>query len=170
MSLDNIQLTGLLYTSIFKNYLVDLNDNKRSETLNRKAIADFLGGNKQHILFVAKDSENKFLADSQMKFLNDLLNACNLTMADIAFMNIYKKSDVSYRDLAKQISPKKVLLFGVDAQELDLPFEIPFFQIQNFQEQVYIVCPSLEELQLNKELKKQLWNCLQKVFNIQKKK
>ncbi len=170
MSLDNIQLTGLLYTSIFKNYLVDLSNNKNGKTLDSKAIIDFLGGNKQHILFVAKDSQNKFLADNQMKFLNDLLNACDLTMADIAFMNIYKKSNVSYRDLAKQINPKKILLLGVSSRELDLPFEIPFFQIQNFQEQVYIICPPLDEMQLNKELKKQLWNCLQKVFNIQKKK
>ncbi|MGH2565534.1 MAG: hypothetical protein ACRDE8_02555 [Ginsengibacter sp.] len=170
MSLDNIHLPGFLYVSMFKNYLVDLKPNKDNKTAAPQVTVGFLGGNSQNILLVTKDIQNKFLADDQMKFLNDLLNACNLTMADIAVVNIYEKNGLTYQDLKKELIPKKILLFGVAAKELDLPFEIPFFQVQNFHEQLYIICPSLEEIQLNKDLKKQLWNSLQKIFNIQKQK
>ena len=99
-----------------------------------------------------------------MKFLNDLLNACYLTMADIAFLNFRENNAFTYHDITEQLSPKKNLIFGVTAKELDLPFAIPFFQVQNFHNQVYMISPSLEEIQLNKELKKQLWNCFQKIL------
>jgi hypothetical protein len=168
MGLDNIQLTGLLRSALFKNYLVDLSTNENLKITKPQPIIDFLGDNKQQILFVAKDNGNKFLADDHMKFLNDILTACNLTMADVAYVNIYEKKNLTYSNLQKQMHPKKILLFGVTAKELDLPFEIPLFQVQNFHEQVYVICPSLKEMQLNMELKKQLWNCLQKIFNLQK--
>ena len=170
MSLDNIQLPGFLYQSMFRNNLVDLKPDSTDKNLKKETPIDFLGGNEKKIIFLANDSQSKFLADVQMKFLADLLTACRLTMADIALVNFFQNKTISYRDLMMQFNPKKILLFGVSANELDLPFSIPFFQIQNFQEQVYMISPSFEELQLNKEFKKQLWGSLQKIFNIQKQK
>jgi hypothetical protein len=169
MSLDKIQLPRFLYQSIFKNNLVILKSESAAISLNKKSKINFLGGNDKKIVFVGKDDKNTFLADDQMKFLNDLLNACDLTMADIAFLN-FRKNTFTYLDITEQLSPKKILIFGVTPQELDLPFEIPFFQVQNFHDQLYMISPSLEEIKLNKELKKRLWNCFQKIFNIQKQK
>lgn len=165
MSLDNIQLTSSLYQSLFKNYLVDVNQNKVDKKITEKSEINFLGSNEKKIIFIANDNKNKFLGDNQMKFLNDLLSACNLTMADIGFINFYK-NHFSYLDLTVQLQPKKILLFGIAADEFQLPFTIPFFQIQNFQEQLYLISPSFDDLQKNKELKKQLWNSLQKIFNL----
>ena len=105
-----------------------------------------------------------------MKFLYDLLTACQLTMGDIALVNFFHNNTITYRELMVQLQPKKILIFGISANDLDLPFTIPFFQMQNFQEQVYMISPSIEELQMNIELKKQLWACLQKIFNIRKQK
>ncbi|HSQ44143.1 MAG TPA: hypothetical protein VLM16_04050 [Ginsengibacter sp.] len=170
MSLDNIQLPAFLYQSIFKNNLVLLQSKNTIKSSKKESKLSFLGGNEKKIIFIGKDNRNKFLGDDQMKFLNDLLNACHLTMADIAFLNYREKYAFTYNDLTEQLSPKKVLIFGVSSRELDLPFEIPFFQVQNFHEQIYLISPALEEIQLNKELKKQLWNCFQKIFNIQKQK
>lgn len=170
MSLDNIQLAGFLYPSIFKNNLVVIQSKNTVKTLKKESKINFLGGNEKKIIFIGKDNQNKFLGDNQMKFLNDLLSACHLTMADIAFLNFRENNNLTYHDLTEQLSPKKVLIFGVTAKELDLPFAIPFFQVQNFHEQVYLISPPLEEIQHSKELKKQLWNCFQKIFNIQKQK
>ena len=170
MSLNNIQLPGFLYQKMFKNNLVDLKQDKERKGLKKESEFNFLGGNEKKIIFLSRDSQNKYLADPQMKFLNDLLAACQLTTADIAFVNFFQNNTITYRELISQLNPKKILLFGVTALELDLPFAIPFFQIQNFQEQVYMISPSLEELQMNKELKKQLWMCFQKLFNVQKQK
>lgn len=170
MSLDNIQLQGFLCSSMYKNSLVDLSLNRKIKTEDIGTFVDFLGGNNQKILFVTKDSHHKFLGDDHMKFLNDFLNACNLTLADIGFVNISGQNGLSYHDLMQQLSPKKIFVFGLTTKELEFPFEIPFFQVQNFNQQVYVFCPSLEKIQLDKELKKQLWTSAQKIFNIQKPK
>lgn len=168
MSLDKIQLPVFLYDQLFKKNLVltksDIAPNsskKESKKLN------FLGGNEKKIVFIGNDDQNKFLGNNQMKFLNDLLNACSLTMADIAFLNFREATAFTYLDVNDQLHPEKILIFGVSAKELDLPFEIPFFQVQNFHDHLYMFSPPLAEIQLEKELKKRLWACFQKIFNIQ---
>jgi hypothetical protein len=59
-----------------------------------------------------------------------------------------------------------MLLFGVDTSDLELPFTIPFFQIQNFNSQEYLTAPALKDLLENKNLKKDLWKSLQKLFQL----
>jgi hypothetical protein len=170
MSLDKIQLPGFLLGPLFKRNLVLIKSGIVSDSPKKelKEIS-FLGGNKKKIVFIGNDDQNKFLGDNEMKFLNDLLNACNLTMADIAFLNFHGSVEFSYLDINERLHPDKILIFGVSAKGLDLPFEIPFFQAQNFQDRLYMFAPPLNNIQLDKELKKRLWACLQKIFNIQKK-
>ena len=169
MSLDKLQLPGFLYGPLFKKNLVIIKSGVQPDSLKKESKKiNFLGGNKKKIVFIGNDNQNKFLGDDQMKFLSDLLNACNLTMADIAFLNFSEGSGFSYHDVNGQLHPEKILMFGVSAKELDLPFEIPYFQMQNFQSLLYTISPTLAEIQLDNNLKKRLWACLQKIFNIQK--
>ena len=168
MGLDNIPLPAFLYQYIFGKNLVDVKGDLTDNLLKEETKINFLGGNEKKIIFLFNDNQNKFLADIQMKFLYDLLTACQLTMGDIALVNFFHNKTITYRELIVHLQPKKILIFGIAANDFDLPFTIPFFQIQNFQDQVYMMSPSVEELQMNTELKKQLWACLQKIFNIQK--
>ena len=172
MSIDNTPLPAFLLQSLFRNSLVDLKANvtgtKDDVSKEEPGIA-FLGGNEKKIIFLFNDKDNKFLADSRVKFLYDLLTACQLSMGDIALVN-FNNTRITYRELMVQLRPEKILLFGISAGDLDLPFTIPLFQMQNFQEQVYLICPSIEDLQMNIELKRQLWQSLQKIFNIRKQK
>jgi hypothetical protein len=170
MSIDHIPLPAFLFQNIFGKNLVDLKAGEHSNSLNEELKINFLGGNEKKIVFLFNDNQNKFLADVQMKFLYDLLTACALTMADIALVNYFHNKTMTYRELQAQLQPKKILVFGISANDLDLPFNIPFFQMQNFGEEVYVISPSIEEVQVNLELKKQLWACLQKIFNIRKQK
>ncbi len=170
MGLDGIQLTGFLREAFFRNSLVVLEEAIPKSILNQDSQIGFLGGNKKGIIFLVNDSRNKYLDDVQMTFLSDLLSACQLTMADIALVNFSQNSDKNYHLFSDQLGAKKILMFGLAPQQLDLPFAIPFFQIQNFSEQVYLICPSLLEIQQDQSLKKQLWDNLQKIFTIKKKK
>ncbi|MEP6926742.1 MAG: hypothetical protein ABI834_03855 [Ginsengibacter sp.] len=165
MSIDNIPLHNFLYQNFFEKNLVDLKANTADNILNQIPDIIFFGGNQKKIIIVFNNSQNKFLGDIQMKFLDDILTACGLTISDVALVNIFHRNITHYQ-LMMQLHPKKVLIFGIPSNNLDLPFNIPFFQIQNFQEQVFMLSPSIEELQMNTELKKSLWECLQKIFNI----
>ena len=57
-----------------------------------------------------------------------------------------------------------IFLFGLDVSELALPLQFPHYQVQQFNNQVYLSSASLIELQANKEEKMRLWNCLKKIF------
>ncbi|MEO8412837.1 MAG: hypothetical protein ABI472_04230 [Ginsengibacter sp.] len=168
MGWNDIKLNGFLYHSLFGNKLVDLKSQRAGEVVNGASQIEFLGGNEKKITFLANDSQNKFLSDLQLNFLHDLLSACELTMADIAFVNFLQENTITYRELITQLHSKKILVFGVTGSEIDLPFAIPFFQIQHFQEQQYMMAPALEDIQKKTELKKQLWKSLQKIFDIHK--
>ena len=168
MSIDNIQLPVSLYTSIFKKKLVDV-DNIGSATEDEiKSKIEFLGGNEKNIAFIVKNEQHKFLNDNELKFLSGLIDACSITMGDIAIINFARHKDLKYNDLISRLASHKVLCFDVSAADIDLPFAIPYFQIQVFQEIQYIFCPALEQLQEDVDSKKQLWATLQKIFKINK--
>ena len=167
MSIDNIQLPISLYQSLFKKNLVDLQTKfSRDESHKKETGIDFLGGNEKNIAFVLKNEHHKFSNDNELKFLSGLIDACNIRMGDIAIVNFARHKDVTYKDLSSLLAPQRVLCFGVSATDIDLPFTIPYFQIQLFQEIQYIFCPGLEQLQEDVDSKKQLWNSLQKIFKI----
>lgn len=169
MSIDNIQLPVSLYQSLFKKNLVDLQKKSISEKNHKKeAGIDFLGGNEKKIAFVINNEQNSFLNDNELKFLSGLIDACNITMGDIAIVNFAHNKDINYNDLLSRLASHKVLCFGVSAADIDLPFTIPYFQIQLFHEIQFIFCPGLEELQEDTNSKKQLWASLQKIFKIRR--
>ena len=169
MGVDNIQLPISLYQSLFKKTLVDLQTKISRDARHKKETGiDFLGGNEKNIAFVLKNEQHKFLNDNELKFLSGLMDACNITMGDIAIVNFARYKDVKYNDLISRLDSHKVLCFGVSAADIDLPFLIPYFQVQIFQDIQYIFCPGLEKLQEEVDSKKQLWASLQKIFKINK--
>jgi hypothetical protein len=178
MSIDDIQLPGYLCQIMYTNSLVNKleTDSIKPETIQKESIKkasnklkiNSLGENKKNILFLVNNSQNKFLADNEMKLLTDLLTACKISMEDIALVNYNQNLELNYQDLFDQFQSKKILIFGITASNLGLPFNIPFFQIQKFQEQLYMIGPSLSEFINNVELKKELWISLQKIFLLQK--
>lgn len=163
MSIDTIRLSKNARKILFTKSLVEA---APAEELAGKETQDkinSLGGNKKNILFLVTDSQNKFLPDEQMDLLSNLITACKLTMADIALVNYYNCS-FNYLQLSGYFQSKKILMFGIETSALQLPFTIPHFQIQHFQEQSYITAPSFNHFLNNKDLKKELWVCLQKLF------
>lgn len=171
MSIDNIQLPAFLQKEFFKNKLVS-KISKPAHNLSNEdnVLVDFLGGNLKNIAFIVNSAENKFLNDDQLTFILNLVKACNISLDDIAVVNFAHQNAITYLMLKNQLSCNKVLSFGVTPADLDLPFAIPFFQMQNFRETDYIFCPSLNELQEDTNAKKKLWASLQKIFNINKQK
>ncbi|MEO6904966.1 MAG: hypothetical protein ABI148_01280 [Ginsengibacter sp.] len=159
MSLDNIQLSKVTCKNLFAKNLVEMDQKEENKEINICS----LGENQQQILFLVNEPEHKFLPNEEMTLLSNLITACKLSMADIGLVNFYK-NHFDYHDFANQFHSKKILLFGVTTEDLNLPFTIPFFQIQQFQDQQYLTAPPLKIFLNNKDLKKELWTSLQKLF------
>lgn len=167
MSLDNIQLPSIVIQDLYKNSLVDLNNGKAvSNTAQLQNNLPFLGKNQKNICIVVTDEEALYLSDDMLNFLLGILSACKLSMADVALVNAAKKNDLNYEVLEQQLQPATVLLFGTGPQQLQLPMQFPFYQIQKFNNQAYLAAPGLQHLQQDKAEKTKLWNSLKQLFAI----
>jgi hypothetical protein len=173
MSIDTIQLTAGLCQELFSKSLVA---NEESEQTSERKVYENkspeiqkikkLGENQQNILFIVNNNENAFLGDEEMKLLSDLLLACKISMMDISLVNYHQNPKINYDQIKSELDPKKILVFGVSAEELNLPSTTSFFEIKKFENVSFIICPNLSEFLKNKTLKRQLWISLQQLFQL----
>ena len=181
MSLDNIKLSPFLVKKLYEKTLVVSsfanNENKKnadvaidksdvSTTSDSEDVINYLGKNGKHILILVSEKEHKFLGDDELSFLMNILNACNITMADAALVNVYNDENVVYEKLTKTFEPTTILFLGTEPQALGFPVQIPMYQVQAYNKQQYLCAPSLQKLSADKEEKKQLWLALKKIFSI----
>lgn len=164
MSLDNIQLPATIIQSLYSKSLYDLNTGKpASDTLQKESIS-YLGNNQKKIAVMVNSEESIYLPDDELNFLLGILTACKLTMADIALINISKNQNLTYANITEQLKAEKVFLFGLDTDTLELPLQFPNYQVQRYNNQVYLSSLSLAELQKDKAEKMKLWSCLKSIF------
>jgi hypothetical protein len=163
MSLNDIQLSDITCQMLFEKNLVAKVEMAEQQPVSEKVTISSLGENKKNIVFLVNNPEHKYLPDNEMEMLSNLVIACKLSMSDIALVN-YHYNSYPYSQFNNYFKPKIILLFGVSTVAVDIPFTIPFFQIQNFQQQSFLTAPPLADFLENKNLKKELWISLQKLF------
>ena len=166
MSIDNIRLPAFIIQDLFQKTLVDLNSNEKKPVVTKTGELNFFGGNQQHILLMVNNPDAAFVSDEQLTFLSGILTACKLTLEDIGLINIATHPAIDYKTITESLSPRIVMLFGISPEAISLPFVMPVFQRQSFQNQVYVAVPTLGELENNKELKRKLWTVLQQIFSL----
>ena len=166
MSLDNIQLPDTILQGLFGKCLYDLEPHKSVLSDMPASEISFLGNNQKKIIILVNSEAAIYLPDDELNFLLGILTACKLSMADIALVNLAKNPDINYSFLTDQFKADKVFLFGLTAAAIALPLQFPNYQVQQFNNQVYLSSVSLNEMQANKEEKMKLWACLKKIFSI----
>ena len=166
MSLDNIQLPAIVLQDLFTNALVDLKQENTQPTLVSAGNLSFLGENKKKVSIIVDHTEVLYLPDDELNFLLGILSACKLSMADVALLNCSKNPSITYKNISEQLSAEKIILFGLEPSRLELPLQFPHYQIQNYDDHVYLSSPTLKILADNKEEKIKLWGCLKQIFAI----
>ena len=185
MSLDDIKFSPFLVKKLYKKTLIDSSfaksgsfeknslNNLQNASLqsndalnNENNLIKYLGKNDKHILILINEINHAFLGDDELSFLMNVLNACNVSMADVALVNACDNANVKYDELLQQFSPSIILFLGTEPQVLGFPVQIPMYQVQQYNKQQYLCAPSLQILLNNKDEKKQLWLCLKKIFSI----
>ena len=166
MSLDNIQFPPAMLQSLYSKSLYDLRSDKPvTDNIQSGSIA-FLGSNQKKIALVVNAETSIYLPDDELNFLLGILTACKLSMADIALINVSKNPDLNYTTITEMLKSEKIFLFGLDAESLELPLQFPHYQIQKYNNQLYLSSVSLSDLQKDKEEKMKLWNCLKNIFSL----
>jgi hypothetical protein len=129
----------------------------------------FFGNNAKKICIIVEDHTAVYLADMDLQFLTNVLNACKLNIGDVAIVNT-ARSEVSINIIKEQLTPSVCLLFGMDADAIGLPFKIPAYQQQAYAGCTFLVLPNFDRFagaaEAAKLEKTKLWVSLQKLLNI----
>jgi hypothetical protein len=135
----------------------------------------YLGNNHRHITILVHAPGSPFLPDNQLTFLTKILEACRLTLADVAIVNNAAAETtmavpITIADIRRQLAPKTILLFGPEPSALRLPINFPPFKPLDYDGCTYLSAPGLDHLVTNTEesklLKSKLWVCLQTIFDV----
>ena len=184
MSLDKIQLPDFLLPALFKDSLVVTDELKVVPTppkttapppapTEKVTIAPpkklFLGDNKKNISILVKDSDAVYLREEWLQFLTNILAACKLNMGDVAIINL-AQNKVTFSELQTSTTPKYIITFDIEATEIALPFTIPTYQVQEFNNCTLLLCPTLSVMFGDSEAvkleKTKLWMSLKRMFGL----
>ena len=174
MNSDKNQLPGFLLADLFRNSLVMVEEEPNAYQKLPKQVTIpehqwYLGGNLQKISLLVKEKEAGYLPDDSLQFLSSILGACKLNLGDVAIVNYYN-DPVNYAFLKENLSPGHLLLFGVTAQEIQLPFTVPHYQVQKYDNCSFLFSPPLDTMLGNSQSakleKSKLWLCLKNMFAI----
>ena len=166
MSLDNIQFPAMVLQNLYSKTLFDLKTEGQDMVSPETGSISYLGNNRRKVAIIVMSPDAIYLPDENLKFLLGILSACKLSLEDIALVNASNHPSLLYKDLTEQLNAEKIFLFGAEPEILKLPLQFPRYQVQQFNNQVYLSSASLSELQDDKAEKMKLWNCLKKIFSI----
>ncbi len=164
MSLEKLIIHPFNIASLYQKSLV-LSKNISTIENNTTLPFKYLGKNNKLVTIIIEDEENLHISDIDLAFLTSLLNACKLSLNDVSIINVSKQK-IDILQIQQHLNTKYLLIFGVTSTLLEIPMVFPEYHIHNFSETQILLSHKLTELQKNIAYKKQLWDCLKKMFSI----
>lgn len=139
---------------------------KNSDCYQSTAIK-YLGNHHKKIALLVQSTEALHVSDADLEFITAILNACKLSLNDVAIINIHQQH-ITYQNLVTALQSQYILCFGVTAHQIQLPFTIPHYQIQPYNNTQLLFAVAIKDMLNNtkeaKLEKSKLWVCLQKMF------
>ncbi len=166
MSLKNLYLPPMVIVDLYKDMLIEWKPEGLETVETEKGKFRWLGDNLKRITILVNQCDAAILTDKSYNFLVDILQACKLNMSDIALINLQQMPEKNYMAINHILDPEIVLLLGVEQEEIGLPIQFPFFQVQRFNNITYLSAPGLELLEQDKALKGRLWTSLKTIFSL----
>lgn len=146
------------FHQIFKTGIIPHSEDVFWETLPEtvKTLTD-----KKVLIISADYAENS----SEEQQLTKMMQACKLSNEDYNIIKLNDAQKISWHLLRERLSPKVVILLGIDPQALGIVARFRAYYANSFDDRIWIVSASLQELEHNQELKKSLWvDALKPVF------
>ena len=171
MNLNRIQLPASIIADLYQHTLV-MADKEAEGVILLAGQADaykFLGRHEKNIAIIFTSTQSLVVPEDQLAFLTRMLEACKLTLADVAILN-QNTRPVDITRLKEQLHPTIILLFGLEPKEIKLPFNSPAFKIQEYDNCKYLYVPPIVEItretEQGKLLKSKLWVCLRSLLDL----
>ena len=174
MSFNETKLPNFLISDLYKNVLISstkmsMPTKKAENKPETKNLVEYLGENKKNIVIIVEDKEVVFITDEKLQLLTNLLQACNLSLADVAIINIANKN-LNYSTIKTELQFNNLLMMGINIKQFELPLIFSKNKVQQFNNSNLLITENLSDLLGNstevKTEKKALWNALKIMFNI----
>ena len=88
MELNSIRLPASVVADLYKDTLVETENEQKTIPVQDIKEFIYLGSNKKNILICVKYPAVKHIPDIHLDFLNTMLTACNLSIEDIIILNL----------------------------------------------------------------------------------
>ncbi|TAD84346.1 MAG: hypothetical protein EAY75_13235 [Bacteroidetes bacterium] len=185
---DNISLTPLLLADLYADCMViaavstakqaapaALNTPTATANTNASLAAapaaatptQFLGGFGKQVAILVRQPGAVHIAENELEFLNKILAAVKLSLADVAIVNV-ERQEAKFPFFLNEQAPQCLIAFGVEASVLQVPMVVPQFQITTWHNCGWLFAPSIHHFLGTSPqvtaLKTQLWQALQQLF------
>jgi hypothetical protein len=124
-----------------------------------------LGENAQGVVILVRLPPEQFKKLPRNVFLNKLLQAIKLVMADVVLVNVEGPYPVALQNLRKEIAATHILAFGKNLLDVTIrntqiyePVQFPAVGL------AYLAGAEVEMIEYDVSLKKRLWGGLQRMF------
>lgn len=107
------------------------------------------------------------LPDEQFAFLTKILEACHLSMNDVAIVNKANLPELALSEIVEQLTPEKLILLGDFFKDWGGE-DLEKNKMSSIAGCSCLFSDSLKELHTNTQLKKSFWQALQTFFNLKK--
>ncbi len=182
--LQNIKLPDFLLTEWYKDHLIESSEQtgtfnkmkstippieKTTEVVVTKEPIWHLGDNKKNITIVINQNTELVISEDWKTFLQNVLNACKLSLADVVIVNTCIKK-ISYQEFTTQFASKYLIVFDVAPSLLQIPAAIPNYDVRVdnncsivFSESIGLMLANTDD---SKQVKMKLWVSLKKLFGL----
>jgi hypothetical protein len=124
-----------------------------------------LGANAQGVVILVRLPPERVIKLTRNVFLNKLLQAIGLVMADVVIVNVEGPYPVALQNLRKEIAATHILAFGKNLLDVTVrntqiyePVQFPAVGL------AYLAGAEVEMIEYDVSLKKRLWGGLQRMF------
>lgn len=129
----------------------------------------YLGEHHKKIMIIVHDSNAVHVNETDFSLLTSILNACKLTIADIALINIAHQQ-ISLHQMLNELPSTLLISFAVDATQLKIKLPTNLYKVTPLGEAHLLFSNSLSSMQGTgvdaKQEKAKLWTVLKKIFEL----
>jgi len=129
----------------------------------------YLGDHHKKILVVVNDPESVYLNETDFILLTSILNACRLTIADIALINLGNQK-ASLLEMLTKLPSLLVIAFDIDAKALKIKLPSTLYKTTPLGETNLLFSAALSTMQGSsvdaKKEKGKLWTVLKQIFQL----
>lgn len=146
-----------------------VNEVVNEQKLKPSAPLKFLGDHLKKIAIIVNDPDAVHLNETDLGLLSSILNACKLTLADIALINIATQP-VSLHEIMITLPSQFVLAFDVNSAQLKIKLPDSLYKPIVLGDAQILLSSGLKHMQgieQNAKLEKaKLWNALKLLFKL----